>query len=884
MASGKEYPESWIANTMSVHHSLSVADKGRSTTARTSRTHRSEPLTLLALPIDIIQAILREITHTNDLTSLALTHSALHELVIPHIYSRFDIVWPEMNSPSESRVGVDALTYGLATLVMAPDVFGEPSYQQGNNSCSLCQNCGQRSLSTLSSRRPLQVRRGNHFARHTKKFSLGNGPAEWVHEYLITKEGGKMLGTLVALTIGRMRNLETFTWDMPTGVLRDVWLALASLNNRDDGQECKLDRVWVRWHDNQDRRHLTSNTGHQMPADLVPTIPSIVPGPGSPLFQIPAYPRVEFPTFSVLSPLKSLSVLDIDELSYVEEMSVLIERSLAKLSELRIGVAEHAQFDAWARPIEDRSLTVPQLFPSHEGSSKPGGLLGILFRRFSNTFPTCSISILSPTLAPQPSIAAIEQLTALPRLSKSGQGNLGDATDLPVASTDINQLGVLLSAHSIQDDLENDQPPSPTITRVLPPLHRTKVSLENSSLLSQEGRPDQQSSTQLKLTILEMERVHISVPTLFRAVDWTKLTSITLLGCKNHEQLWKGLRRKYTPASRSRTPSSTTKTHSAFAGLMPKAFNTTPRTPTTSLGDYVLSLRRIHTDTVSNALLAFIKDTLAPDSLEWLFLQDSKSYRSMVTVETIYRSAVRRHRGSLRKLLIDSSLRLDTDNNQNENNNNNAAQDQNWRRWICSRELLTCITSGRMQLRELSLSIDYKDWHFFVQRLPNARTLRSLHIAHIAEHAHGRLDAREAAMQILDIVALRPELELCYLGIEKKCWEVLEYEAKSMGKDGNNFVPANFMDEMVDGSSAHPHHVGGGVDHDDEDDDDEDEDSDLEIEERSDENDTDDEDAIDAVDASGAGRNGKRKMTFRLREILFYDDKVSIFKARHGKL
>jgi hypothetical protein len=59
-----------------------------------------------------------------------------------------------------------------------------------------------------------------------------------------------MLGTLVALAVGRMRNLETFIWDMPTGVLRDVWLALGSLADREDGHECRLERVWVRWHDN----------------------------------------------------------------------------------------------------------------------------------------------------------------------------------------------------------------------------------------------------------------------------------------------------------------------------------------------------------------------------------------------------------------------------------------------------------------------------------------------------------------------------------------------------------------------------------------------------------------------------------------------------------
>ena len=47
----------------------------------------------------------------NDLTSLALTCSALNSLVTPWIYERFDILWPDDDSPVEYRRGVDALTY-----------------------------------------------------------------------------------------------------------------------------------------------------------------------------------------------------------------------------------------------------------------------------------------------------------------------------------------------------------------------------------------------------------------------------------------------------------------------------------------------------------------------------------------------------------------------------------------------------------------------------------------------------------------------------------------------------------------------------------------------------------------------------------------------------
>ena len=41
-----------------------------------------------------------------------------------------------------------------------------------------------------------------------------------------------------------------------------------------------------------------------------------------------------------------------------------------------------------------------------------------------------------------------------------------------------------------------------------------------------------------------------------------------------------------------------------------------------------------------------------------------------------------------------------------------------------------------------------------------------------------------------------------------------------------------------------------------------------------------DEDDNDSDEVDGIGR----KPSFRLREILFYDDKISIFRARHGRL
>ena len=135
-----------------------------------------------------------------------------------------------------------------------------------------------------------------------------------------------MLGTLVALAVARMRNLETFIWDMPTGVLRDVWLALSSLSERDDGEDCRLERVWVRWHDNAQLDMMNAVPPPTLPQNNIAP-PNGIHTSGNATAQTnfvvqasqflgvaQAMERVEHPSFSVLPSLKSLSVLEIDEL------------------------------------------------------------------------------------------------------------------------------------------------------------------------------------------------------------------------------------------------------------------------------------------------------------------------------------------------------------------------------------------------------------------------------------------------------------------------------------------------------------------------------------------------------------------------------------------
>jgi hypothetical protein len=146
----------------------------------------------------------------------------------------------------------------------------------------------------------------------------------------------------------------------------------------------------------------------------------------------------------------------------------------------------------------------------------------------------------------------------------------------------------------------------------------------------------------------------------------------------------------------------------------------------------------------------------------------------------------------------------------------------------------------------------------------------------------------ELAMQIVDIVTLCPEIQLCYMGLGTKCFEILENRTPTgSAVDGGGDESGEADDEDSDDS--------GSVDADDIDDGEDDsldadmsdEEEEEEEEEADDDDDDDDDNRSDGSNGSG-GWDGSRaddRMSPRLRlqEILFYD-KVAIFKARHGRL
>lgn len=671
--------------------------------------NKEGPLYFLDLPVEVLNLILKEVrgnhalvsrllqltvflqvTHTNDLVTLSLAHSLLHRLAIPQIYSRFDIVWPDSTAQSEPRTGVDALTYGLATLVMAEEVFGE-SPGQRPTTCRNCGHCPDEDPSTPTGivRQKTNKRRGNYYAEFTRKFSLGNGPVDWIKEYLVNTESGKMLGTLVALAVARMRSLENFIWDMPTGILPDVWNALASLGEREGGRSCRLERVWVRWHNNShlvDGDHVGRPIPHE-PHTFWQSQEDQVRDRGQPskLAAVNKRNKVERPTFSSLPPLKGLSVLDIDECSYLDEMSILVSESIKTLKELRIGIAPQAVSFNWNYPYLDSETT-----QAAQGRSRFSGNISVLEKRLGGVLGILTAYVFDLKRERAHNVPSIRDAESeSPSKSNANDTKSDGSNDITQDST---QLPIRTSSQRSHARFVEDLPPSSNSAGASSPDRE-----DNESSNSQYGQLTNISSSsqtrKLGLEILAMERVSLSVPILVGAFDWTTLTDLTLLDCQFSATFFSFLRRQYTLSSDPHQPSK-------LVGP----------------GCFPLRLRKIHINTVTPAAVAFMRETLAPNSLEILFMQQSEYHLSKISPDKIM-GVLKRHRGSLRKVLIDSSERDETDYG--------SPRAVGWDRWLFNRSMLAFVTSGKMpKLRELGVAISYKDWVNHLH-LPRVTTQRS---------------------------------------------------------------------------------------------------------------------------------------------------------------
>lgn len=728
-----------------------------------------------------------------------------------------------------------------------------------------------------------------------------------------------MLGTLTAMAVERMSNLETFVWDMPTGVVTRVFQSLASLADQPNN-ECKLNCVSVRWHD------ITGLPNAPLPTSLNATVPQgsritpvglMIPEnakhpPPQPPVSYRDY-QLEYPTFSILPPLQSLSVLDIDDVGYLDEMAVLIERSKDTIQELKVGISAKAAgrdfAQAWDGP-ELRQIDHQASFPgaSTIGDRRLGGVLGVLVSKIYD--------IKQHRTRPKEKLAVDSNVT-----------NPNSAPSTPLSTAPPTEVGSKASGSGTPASTKSSENQQSGSTEDETPKKEGHLKEAKATAKLQLSSKEKMLKGKLRPRILALERVGLSLHVCKYALDMTFLTHLTLLECAGHEHLWKMLRNHYKPTNMTSAASS----------------NTDGRKPSqpTPLIEYHLSLRHLHTDSTTFSLISFIRETLAPNTLEVLFLQDRKKVATPppVPLAEIFKGAIKRHFSSLKKLLIDSSAKPTMQGSVAI-----AADNTRWRHWTLNTEVMTYITSGRMrQLKELSVGLEYKDWHAFLQRLPNVPELRSFHMHHMLDYPGGAFDPKEMANQMTDIVTLRPEIKLCYMGMGNKCFELLEVQDTIAPAAGTNSNASNGVSNHSNGfvngfgSGMHDHDTeedddGDGDDEEDEEDDtsEEDEDGGPEDGGGGDEEDDapttagSDHDDMENADeimnngigsalglggpgiggsgGAGGGSAGQARaaenesdddgwvepvlggVRLKMREILFYDDKVAIFKARHGRL
>ena len=702
---------------------------------------------------------------------------------------------------------------------------------------------------------------------------------------------------------------------MPTGLLRDIWIALSSLG---DNRPSKLEKLWVRFHDN----HVALRDAGLLPPPLAASAQTSQDASGSPI-TLPAAqqqpvmePRqygvkkiawfehhVEKPNFSTLPPMRSLTVLDIDEAQYLTELSVLLGRSLNTLRELRLGIAH--------------TLNVP---PSLQQNPEAAPLFnsGVLSLLLSNTYEYAKVTGATHPGSSQLHSPVKESTKQATKNSNLDSGSAGPGLTLPSmiepsprilddlspSDAELNHLGTSVSQVSLDAidpalfggnslgagnwEFSGPDPESENAKRTGTEKD-TRQGYEPQ--MAQKGSTDAKftptcSTEKLKLEVLEMERlIKLNPSILSKSIDFTVLTSLTLIQCGDPSSLWDRLRSEFAPRISRDTLDSmqSTKASSHQTRLRRRQSSELPANDV----EYRLRLKRIHTDTVSPDLISFLKTTLAPNSLEWMFLQNTESYSSPVLLDAIYRGPLRRHRASLTKVMIDSCYGASS----------SRTRVSTALVWMLNRDVLTFITSGKMcKLRELAVALDYKDWHFFLQRLPNIPHLRSLYIPNMSDHPYGNsLNVRDFALGAIDVVALRPEVELCYLGIKNKCFEILERKHhKNKSTKGGQSSSTATNDETDSDSDTQD------GDHDDDDDDDDDSDAGAPAGPPASAPAA---AAVSSPDVANAGvldsdtgsvtsddeeynerAGGKRQPRLKLREILFYDDKISIFKARHGRL
>lgn len=538
---------------------------------------------------------------------------------------------------------MDALTYGLSTLSLGSR-FGQTS----------------RWLRGAASPRPspgtAHRLANNQYATYVRKFSLGNGKDTEVAEFSLGLDSGKMLSTLVSLAVAKMINLESFVWNMPTGVPSDVFMALASLQDHFPAGQHKLAKIWVRWQGDVTVRAAPPSTVSSSSAipvhnEILDFFLGVTPQPSATprSANLPLPPHlqpkesltkryaeceIEYPTFSILPAVESLTVLDLAEMAYLDEVSQLVQRSRSTIRELRIGLASSAcssEINWLCDGDKFKQVDLAATWPGESsiGDKRLGGVLGVVFGRVFDLKTTQFLDC-----------------------SEAGDDQPKFEVDRPLLRT-AQPATITESTNPPQGQGEQSD----------------KGNLATSTL----------ASSKVGLEVLELEKLALSVQICRHVFDWSRLTTLTILDCTQHESLWRMLRKDFQP-EQGFALSSVTRQR------------------------YPLTLKHIRVDQVSMSLINFLKDTLAPNSLETLYLQARRaSGLPVVKLSQIMKGPIRHHQTSLRSLRLDSVYFKD--------GLMPVASGYGRSHWALSSSWVTYLTSGRLKnLRELAVAFDGRAW------------------------------------------------------------------------------------------------------------------------------------------------------------------------------
>ncbi|CZR69242.1 uncharacterized protein PAC_19142 [Phialocephala subalpina] len=288
----------------------------------------SRKLSILDLPSETQKDILKYASST-DLIALSLVCKQFRDLAAEKLYRTFHIVFPDDDDPLNDSP-IDGLAGGLDTFVTSDYDYA--------------QYLREITLETLSG-----GDKGERAYRH----------------YLYDVSCGKFMNTLLLLTLRKARALETFKWDIRVELSRPVFKALHQIQS--------IQHLQLRMQSGpsiyQAPPALTSQPATASEAGIAVNILQHEPitvyfPPSSPTSESNSpntfslgskisstahqkansglLPGVKTPplTLSGFRNLKTLSILDMDTLDYIDELKVCVQNCSPTLSNLRLSFSE----------------------------------------------------------------------------------------------------------------------------------------------------------------------------------------------------------------------------------------------------------------------------------------------------------------------------------------------------------------------------------------------------------------------------------------------------------------------------------------------------------------------------------------------------------------